>query len=88
MIAAESSTTVSRHESALRALSLADAFVYEALYGIPASALFPGEYEKARSLMEERAIRLLGELARSGDESSAARHKRVFLETLVRRVRS
>lgn len=88
LIDAVSSTTVSRHEAARRGLSLPHAFAYEALFGVPASALFPGEYERARSLIEERAIRLIGELVRLGDESSATRHKRLFLEGLVRRVRN
>lgn len=88
LIDAGSRTTVSRHEDALRGLTLANAFAYEALFGVPASGLFPGEYEKARSLIETRALGLLGELVRSGDDTSATRHKRLFLEGLVRRVRS
>lgn len=87
LIAAISSTTVSRHEAGNRALSLADAFTYEALFGVPASALFPGEYEKSRSRVEAQAIGLLGKLARAGTETSAIRQKRFFLEGLMRRVR-
>jgi transcriptional regulator with XRE-family HTH domain len=87
LISAISSATVSRHEAGNRALSLADAFTYEALFGVPASALFPGEYEKARSRVADRAIGLLGKLARSGKETSAIRQKRLFLEELLRRVR-
>jgi transcriptional regulator with XRE-family HTH domain len=55
LIDAVSSTTVSRHEASRRGLSLADAFTYEALFGVPASALFPGEYDQARSLIETRS---------------------------------
>jgi transcriptional regulator with XRE-family HTH domain len=88
LIAAISSTTVSRHEAGNRALSLADAFAYEALFGVPASALFPGEYEKARSRVEAGAIGLLGKLAQAGEETSTIRQKRLFLEALVRRVRT
>jgi transcriptional regulator with XRE-family HTH domain len=85
---AESGATVCRHEKGRRTLWLADAFAYEALFGEPASVLFPGEYEKSRALIEERAIFLLGKLTRSGDTSSATRHKRFFLEKLVQRVRT
>lgn len=87
LIDAVSSTTVSRHEAARRKLSLADAFTYEALFGVPASALFPGEYDNARAGVEARAIGLLGKLARSGEDTLATRQKRLFLEGLVRRVR-
>ena len=78
---------LARHEAARRKLSLADAFTYEALFGVPASALFPGEYDNARAGVEARAIGLLGKLARSGEDTLATRQKRLFLEGLVRRVR-
>ena len=87
LIGAISGTTVSRHEAARRKLSLVDAFTYEALFGVPASALFPGEYERAREGVEARAVGLLGKLAREGKDTSTARQKRLFLEALVRRVR-
>ena len=85
LIAAVSRTTISRHENARRGLSLADAFAYEALFGVPASALFPKEYEKARAGVEARALGLLGKLAR---EKRTKQHKRIFLAGLLRRVRS
>jgi len=88
LIAAVSGTTVYRHEASHRSLSLADAFTYEALFSVPASALFPGEYRKARALIEARAIALLEKLARSGKDTSGTWQKRLFLEGLVRRVRN
>lgn len=88
LIAAVSRTTISRHETARRGLSLSDAFAYEALFGVPASALFPKEYEKARAGVEARALGLLGKLARESKDTRTKQHKRVFLAGLLRRVRS
>lgn len=87
LIGTVSSTTVSRHESARRAPSLADALFYEALFGVPASALFPRMYEHARSRLEARAIALLGRLAHEATDETAKRPKQAFLRELVRRVR-
>ncbi len=80
-------TTVSRHERSRRIPSLADAFAYEALYGVPASKLFPGEYEKARARLEIRARWLLGRLKQRGKDSPVERQKIAFLEEFLRRVR-
>lgn len=88
LIATLSGTTVSRHEEGSRSPSLADALAYEALFGVPASALFPREYEKARAGVEARALGLLGKLTREGKDAPRHRHKRLFLETVLRRVRS
>jgi transcriptional regulator with XRE-family HTH domain len=88
LIAVLSGTTVSRHEAGDRRISLEDAFAYEALFGIPASALFPGAYEKAREGVSARALGLLGKLSRDGPDTPAARHKQRFLESVLRRLRS
>ena len=88
LVAALSGTTTSRHEFGRRLPSLADAFAYEALFGVPASALFPEEYEKARIRVEARAIGLLGKLSRTGKDSAVLRQKIRFLEGLLRRVRN
>lgn len=88
LIAAVSSTTVSRHESARRKLSVTDALTYEALFGVPVSALFPGEFERVRVLAEARALCLLERLARSAKDTPVTRQKRLFLEGLLRRLRS
>jgi len=88
LIAAVSGATVSRHEGARRRLSLSDAFTYEALFGVPPSMLFPGEYAKARALIEARALALLQGLVDSGKDTPCTIQKRRFLEGLVRRVRS
>jgi len=87
LIATESGTTISRHETSRRAPSLLDALAYEALFGVPVSALFPGEYEKARSLIEQRAVRLLERLSRSDDQTPVAKQKLQCIERLLRRVR-
>jgi DNA-binding XRE family transcriptional regulator len=79
--------TVSRHEANLRAPTLRDAFAYEALFGLPASALFPGEYEKACRLIEERAVILLGKLLRKTEQSAAERQRILFLESVLKRLR-
>lgn len=84
---APSRSRVSRHEYSRRVPFLADAFAYEAIFGVPASALFPGEYEKARALIESRAITLLGSLTRGGKSDELTVYKRKFLEALLRRVR-
>ena len=88
LIAAISGTTVSRHEGARRHLSLSDAFTYEVLFGVPPSALFPGEYRRACALIEARALALLKGLADSDKDTRGTRRKRLFLEELVRRVRN
>jgi transcriptional regulator with XRE-family HTH domain len=88
LIAAVSGATVSRHEGARRRLSLTDAFTYEALFGVSPSALFPGEYARARAFIEARALGLLKRLADSGKDTASTIQKRRFLEELVRRVRS
>jgi DNA-binding XRE family transcriptional regulator len=88
LIAALSGTTVSRHEAGGRKLSLEAAFAYEALFGIPASALFPGEYEKAREGVAARIVGLLGKLSREKLDTPPARHKRQFLESARERLRS
>ena len=82
-----SGSTVSRHEAGSRAPSLADALAYEVLFGIPVSALFQGEYERARARTETQAIRLLGKLKRGAKETAVIRQKILFLEDLLRRVR-
>jgi transcriptional regulator with XRE-family HTH domain len=87
LIDASSGTTVSRHEDLHRVPSLANAFGYEAIFGIPPSALFPGEYEKMRAQIESRAITLLGKLTREGKEDTLTVYKRKYLEGLLRRVR-
>lgn len=79
-------TTVSRHERSRRIPSLTDAFAYEALFGIPASKLFPGEYEKARARLEIRAHRLLKRLKQGDKNSPVQKQKIAFLEEFIRRV--
>lgn len=86
LIDLSSGTTVSRHEATHRAPTFEQAFAYEVLFGAPASALFPGEYEKARRRIEVNAIRLL-EVVVGQPESRAREHRVKFLETVIRRVR-
>jgi transcriptional regulator with XRE-family HTH domain len=87
LVALVAGTTVSRHEYSRRLPSLADAFAYEVLFGLPASKLFPGVYEKARARLEIRAHRLLERLKHNGKGSPVERQKIAFLEELLRRVR-
>jgi transcriptional regulator with XRE-family HTH domain len=77
---------VSRHETGDREPSFEQAFAYEALFGIPASALFPGDYEKARRRVEKNAQALVENLPQ---EPNAKAHKQrmEFLRALLWRVR-
>lgn len=79
--------TVSRHELGVNTPdSLAQAFEYEVLFGIPASRLFAGEYEQARRRVEKNARGLLGSLVQ--EDTSKKRDRRMtFLERLLERVR-
>lgn len=86
LIAAFSGTTASRHELHARTPSFIDALAYEVLFDVPASELFPNEFEKARARTALRAEGLLRMLEREGS-TAETRHKRAFLEALLRRLR-
>lgn len=88
LIAALSGATVSRHEASSREPSLGDGLAYEALFGLPASALFPEQYEKARAQVETRALELLGKLRAAKTHTAVVRQKILFLEALLLRLRS
>jgi transcriptional regulator with XRE-family HTH domain len=77
---------VSRHETGDRVPSFEQAFAYEAVFGIPASALFPGEYEKARRQVETQAQQLFEKLSQK-PKTAASKRRLEFLRSLLWRVR-
>jgi transcriptional regulator with XRE-family HTH domain len=77
---------VSRHETGDREPSIEQAFAYEAVFGVPASALFPGEYEKARRRVEKNAQALFEKLSQ-GPSTKAHKRRKESLRALLWRVR-
>jgi len=75
LLGAENGTKVCRYERFARTPSLETAFACEALFGTPASELFPGLYQQSERKVMERAKRLLARLERAPDAHNARKRK-------------
>lgn len=75
LLGGTSGTKVSRYEMFSRVPDIRTVFALEAIYGIPASKLFAGIFDEARSRVEGRAL-----LAMSGDDAVLASFARRILD--------
>jgi transcriptional regulator with XRE-family HTH domain len=84
LLGLESGTNVSRHESRGRVPSLETVIGYEIILSTPMRELFAAESEAASAVVRERAVRLLGRIAR-GTVTPEAEQKLRVLRLLVAR---
>ena len=81
LLGSASGTKVSRYESRVRRPTIETALAYEAIFQVPASALFAGLYEKVEKEITARAQMLARKLAGS-EPRKATPSKMALLDAL------
>ena len=81
LLGSASGTKVSRYESRVRRPTLETALAYEAIFQVPASALFAGLYQKVEKEIIARA-QLLARKLEGSERSKATLHKMALLDAL------
>lgn len=85
LLGAKCGTKVSRYERFSREPSLATAFAYEVLFGVPASELLAGTFGKVREATLARAATLLDRL-KAEPRSTAHAGRRAWLRRLEQEI--